>query len=66
MAKIKGSPRYRVDKKLIANPSPPHELIEKYVVFDRRAGVEISAHFERSEDAEKECASLNELSPSQS
>lgn len=63
MGNIKGSPRYRVDTKTFENASPPPAEVVKYVVFDRRAGVELGAYFERYEDAENECASLNELSP---
>ncbi len=63
MAKIKGSPRYRVDTKTITNAGSPPEETTKYVVFDRQAGVELGSYFEHYEDALVACASLNELSP---
>lgn len=58
-----GSPRFRVDTKTVKNVSPPPEETIEYVVFDRQAGVEVSAHFGRYEDAESECKRLNALSP---
>lgn len=64
MAGKYNSKRYRVDEKSVDNPSPPPAKLVRYVIYDRRAGVEIDKFYGRREDADNECDHLNSLDAS--